>query len=916
MKTLRNIVITSLILVISGIATAAADDIVMVTIGNRYQAEVLKSIVPTALTRVENQFVLSMDKTAQSLLDRSHLEYRTLLTEVAAEDVSLILKRSPYESAVDVSQLGVVVELGHGKSLGAFPANSARSLQIDQDYFVQELSEQETRISFMAPPALSLLSAISDFPTDSLADRVSQDSLFSYDERLMNFQTRYIYTDSIDAARDWLVSKFVEFGYTDVSTPSFYFNGWQYNVMAVKQGYAEPDKVIVIGGHYDSITYGQLTSPYDYAPGADDDGSGTSLTLEMARILSDYPCRKTIIFMAFSAEEVGLVGSGAAANEFASNGTDIEVMFNYDMVAYTGDNPNWNLSVSSGAVTAYRDMTFDATNRVSSAVPVITGMGTSSDHASFHNAGFNVVDNIETEFNYPGWHTNLDLTSEMNFPFFKEVARGAAASLAIAANSAHPTFIDRISDLGDGQSLEVFWTDCTAGYDYVLYYGTSSGSYTDSVIIPPGLCSYSLTGLTLGVPYYVSVVGSVADGYPALYAVEDSLTPLVFPRAPLSLSASPFSSAISLEWADNVEGDLAGYRIYRSVEGLSYQLLRDNYPYSSHIDSSGISGQTEYFYKITAVDLDGYESDFSAEVSSYAATFDGGILLVDETSQTSPMPPQEDQEELFDTLFGMTPYAVARVENPGEGVSRSTLGQYSSVIWVDDDLSPKLIADSEDSLIWYMYDATNVLICGFGTVKNWAPVNISPGHILYDDFGLTGHEYSAAMDFAGANGLLGWPNLEVDTTNLFKYLPNVSKFSYRAGAVAIYSFDSFSDNPIYEGYPCGVLFETVGGQKRIILSFPLQFLTEASARALITKVKQEFGESAIIETNGDVNGSGMVDISDLVYLVDFMFAFGPPPVSVNGADVDGSCAIDVSDITYFVEYLFLAGPPPMTGCVE
>lgn len=61
---------------------------------------------------------------------------------------------------------------------------------------------------------------------------------------------------------------------------------------------------------------------------------------------------------------------------------------------------------------------------------------------------------------------------------------------------------------------------------------------------------------------------------------------------------------------------------------------------------------------------------------------------------------------------------------------------------------------------------------------------------------------------------------------------------------------------------------------------------------------------------GDVNGDGTIDISDLVYLVDYMFTGGPAPVSEMAGDVDGSGQLDISDLVYLVDYLFTGGPPP------
>jgi len=61
---------------------------------------------------------------------------------------------------------------------------------------------------------------------------------------------------------------------------------------------------------------------------------------------------------------------------------------------------------------------------------------------------------------------------------------------------------------------------------------------------------------------------------------------------------------------------------------------------------------------------------------------------------------------------------------------------------------------------------------------------------------------------------------------------------------------------------------------------------------------------------GDVNTSGDLDISDLVYFVEYSFNSGPPPVPMDAGDIDCSGSIDISDIVYLVNYMFADGPPP------
>ncbi|HWR82400.1 MAG TPA: M28 family peptidase, partial [Candidatus Deferrimicrobium sp.] len=654
-----------------------AQDVGFVTPKNQFQTELVRQVFDHAFTRCEDKYLVAFDAGQQASLEQSGIEYQILLSGADLDQTYVVRQLGHAEQAkLDVNALDKPLEISAGVYLAAMSQKAAADLTANTGWVATPLSELNIRFYYVPPAVSTMLSTLTDFPTDSLAALVSQDSLYAFDTRLEAFQTRYIWTDSIDRARDWIVQKFLNWGYTNVTTPQFYYYDWHYNVMAVKPGYAEPDKVIVVGGHYDSITYGQSPGPYEYAPGADDNASGTSTVMEMARVLANVPLRKTVIFMAFSAEEVGLVGSQAAAQDFVYNGTDIEVMYNFDMVAYTEDT-YWDIEVSSGSNKAYRDLAGATASRVTSLIPVLLNAPGNSDHDSFRNQGFNIVNAIEADFNNAGWHTNLDLSSRLNFPYLTDVVKMAVASVAIVANAAHPTFVEDIIDQGDGQSLEVFWSDCDPTYQYSVQYGTSPGVYSDTVIVPAGMCSYTFSGLTEGQAYYFAVVGSAADAYPPVYTVEGSETPYMVPRAPKSFSAGPELNQIVLDWADNREADFSHYRIWRRLDGLDWSLYQDNVTSSSWIDAS-VVGQVNFNYRVTAVDVSGYESDFSSESGSYAGTFDGGILLVDEISQGAPLPNQATQEAYFDTVFGGTPHALTYVENISQALNRSTAGRYSS----------------------------------------------------------------------------------------------------------------------------------------------------------------------------------------------------------------------------------------------
>ncbi len=78
---------------------------------------------------------------------------------------------------------------------------------------------------------------------------------------------------------------------------------------------------------------------------------------------------------------------------------------------------------------------------------------------------------------------------------------------------------------------------------------------------------------------------------------------------------------------------------------------------------------------------------------------------------------------------------------------------------------------------------------------------------------------------------------------------------------------------------------------------------------------QNFSSSGgcCIGDRGNVNGDAMdaVDISDVIYLVDYSFGTGPAPGCTEEADVNGDGTLDISDLVYLVDYSFGTGPPPV-----
>lgn len=103
------------------------------------------------------------------------------------------------------------------------------------------------------------------------------------------------------------------------------------NVMATIRGSASPDRIYVITGHYDTRVNDVLDAT-SFAPGANDDGSGTAVSMEVARVLATHAPKATIVLAAVAGEEQGLYGSRHMAAEYKAAGADVQGMFTNDIV--------------------------------------------------------------------------------------------------------------------------------------------------------------------------------------------------------------------------------------------------------------------------------------------------------------------------------------------------------------------------------------------------------------------------------------------------------------------------------------------------------------------------------------------------------------------------------------------------------
>ncbi|MCT4215689.1 M20/M25/M40 family metallo-hydrolase [Elizabethkingia anophelis] len=210
-------------------------------------------------------------------------------------------------------------------------------------------------VSILLVPATSSAQQVisKDAEIVNYVSQVSTDSLKSHINKLAGFGTRHTMSSVTDpkrgigAARTWVLRKFKDYAKnTDGRMEVFLQNqiiqpdGKRIdkptdlgNPVAILRGTNPNDKrIFMISGHLDSRV-SDVMNAKDNAPGANDDGSGTAAVIESARILSKSKFPATIIFVAFSGEEQGLLGSRMMAEKAENENWQLEALLNNDMIS-------------------------------------------------------------------------------------------------------------------------------------------------------------------------------------------------------------------------------------------------------------------------------------------------------------------------------------------------------------------------------------------------------------------------------------------------------------------------------------------------------------------------------------------------------------------------------------------------------
>jgi hypothetical protein len=334
------------------------------------------------------------------------------------------------------------------------------------------------------------------------------------------------------------------------------------NIVATLPGTDPNPRVLVISGHYDSMPTSVLDSA-SAAPGADDDASGTAAVLELARVMSRYTFRATIIFIAVAGEEQGLHGSAHWAKAARDANMNIEAMLDNDIIGSsraedgTVDRSTVRLFAQGVAPTPTVD---DATlamlraggendtapRELARAVREIAGVYVpqmkvrivyrvdrylrGGDHLPFLALGYPAVRFTEPAEDFRRQHQNVreekgvqygDTPDHVDFAYTADVARVNGAALAVLARAPSPPAGVQIEAARLENDTTLRWApnaeEDLAGYR-VVWRETTSPFWEHSLDVPKDATRTTVRGVSKdNVIFGVEAVDAAGHASPAVF---------------------------------------------------------------------------------------------------------------------------------------------------------------------------------------------------------------------------------------------------------------------------------------------------------------------------------------------------------------------------------------------------------------
>lgn len=245
----------------------------------------------------------------------------------------------------------------------------------------------------------------------SMVEQVSEEEIRKMIVGLSEFESRHYESESGTKSSSFILETWKKLSShrKDVQVELLSHSQWsQPSIVLTIQGSEISDEIVILGGHADSIAMDG-----DKAPGADDNASGISSVTEVIRLLmtNNFKPRRTIQFMAYAAEEVGLLGSREIARNYRKTGKKVVGVMQLDMTLFKGTKDKDIILISDFT---NKDQNIFIGKLIDEYVKVPWGFSRCgygcSDHASWSSMGYPASFPFETsmEEHNPNIHTVED----------------------------------------------------------------------------------------------------------------------------------------------------------------------------------------------------------------------------------------------------------------------------------------------------------------------------------------------------------------------------------------------------------------------------------------------------------------------------------------------------------------------------
>jgi len=266
----------------------------------------------------------------------------------------------------------------------------------------------------------------------------------------------------------------------------------------------------------------------------------------------------------------------------------------------------------------------------------------------------------------------------------KDIVRAGTATLVQIALMPQPAHITLLQDNGDS-SIAVKWQQ-PENIDieqYNVYFKAQNDTFYN-VYHAGAYDSTTISNLTPGVVYNVYVTAQDSLGFESFPGASDTITPSFYPNVLTINEVESFSNRIKLTYSESKAVDFQNYKIYRRKAGdASFSNIAsvfDTVYYDSLIPDTSV-----YEYTVTAIDSDMYESSNSNTVFTRLIALSNGLLVIDETFNTSSLT-DEMSDAFYHDVLGSYIYDIIDADSI-EKIDVVYFGNYSTILYIDDDLT-------------------------------------------------------------------------------------------------------------------------------------------------------------------------------------------------------------------------------------